>query len=471
MNFSCPSCDMQLKFEPELAGRHVRCPGCNTKMQVPGETGEEEPPAKLSVPRLKIPQPLAVNRRSKPESTESSHPSTKAHFGSRGGWAESDPTNASLFLSLGLGAGATVLFLLFLVAFAPPEGTSSSDYSFMQYLSTVWTGHLAVNGLNTLFFFWAISILLLKFLKLKHQKEAMLLDIVPQEFGNQINSENVGVFIDHLYRLPSRLRDSLMVNRIRKALELFEVKQNTADVVHLMSAQSDIDGGRIASSYMGVKAFLWAIPIMGFIGTVLGLSHALLSLSFDNLEDVKAIIGVLKGVISGLGSAFDATLVGLVFAMLVNFPMNGLFKAEDENLNDIDSFCNEVLLPRLNDGSGVAGGDQEAVMTHLVRAVASAQSEFLVDLNTLSSTMLQYAENLENRAIEHQQKVSDEFSGALERMREDVTFAVADSVRSTTDHTRALAEGIGGLNHVLGELGGKQVVIHQTIKKGWFARG
>jgi hypothetical protein len=220
-----------------------------------------------------------------------------------------------------------------------------------------------------------------------------------------------------------------------------------------------------------VKAFLWAIPIMGFIGTVLGLSHALLSLSFDNLEDVKAIIGVLKGVISGLGSAFDATLVGLVFAMLVNFPMNGLFKAEDENLNDIDSFCNEVLIPRLHDGSGVAGGDQEAMMNHLVHAVASAQSDFLVDLNALSSTMLQYAENLENRSIEHQQRVSEDFSVALDRMREDLTVAVTDSVKSTTDHTRALAEGIGGLNSVLKDLGEKQVVINQTIKKGWFSRG
>ncbi len=470
MNFSCPSCNMQLKVEPEFVGRYVRCPGCNTKMQVPAETGEDSGLEKHPAPRLNIPAPSGVSRSSSTASQEFQSASSKPEFGSRGGWTETDPSNANIFMSLGLGAGATVLFLLFLLAFSPPEGTSSSEYSFMQYLSTVWTGHLAVNGLNTLFFFWAIAILALKLLKLKHQREAMLLDVVPYQLGNQINAENVGVFIDHLYRLPSRLRDSLMVNRIRKALELFEIKQNTGDVVHLMSAQSDIDAGRIASSFTAVKAFLWAIPIMGFIGTVLGLSHALLSLSFDNLEDVKAIIGVLKGVISGLGSAFDATLVGLVFAMLVNFPMNGLFKAEDENLNDIDSFCNEVLIPRLHDGSGVAGGDQEAMMNHLVHAVASAQNDFLVDLNTLSGTMLQYAENLENRSIEHQHRVSEEFSTAIDRMREDMTLAVANSVKNTTDHTRALAEGIGGLNKVLTDLGEKQVVINQTVRKGWFSR-
>ncbi|HQW27915.1 MAG TPA: MotA/TolQ/ExbB proton channel family protein [Verrucomicrobiales bacterium] len=465
---------MQLKVEAEHAGKYVRCPGCNTKMQIPAETDETEAEIARSVPRLNIPAPTAALKTSTKQAQETAvAPSApvERQFGSRGGWTETDPTNANIFMSLGIGAGATTLFLLFLLAFSPPDGTPSSSYTFMQYISRVWTGHLAVNGLNTLFFFWAISILGLKLLKLKHQREAMLLDVLPYELGNQINAENVGIFIDHLYKLPARLRDSLMVNRIRKALELFEIKQSTGDTVHLMSAQSDIDGGRIASSFTAVKAFLWAIPIMGFIGTVLGLSHALLSLSFDNLEDVKAIIGVLKGVISGLGSAFDATLVGLVFAMLVNFPMNGLFKAEDENLNDIDSFCNEVLIPRLSDGAGVAGGDHEAVMNHLVRAVASAQNDFLVDLNALSGTMLQYAENLEARAVEHQQRVSDEFSMVLDRMREDVTLAVADSVRNTTDHTRALADGIGSLNKVLTELGEKQVVINQTIKKGWFSRG
>jgi flagellar motor component MotA len=404
----------------------------------------------------------------------SSQPPTSTSFGkeitSRGGWHEADPTNANIWISLAYGAGATAVFLLFLLFFSPPKGTPSSAYTFMQYLCMVFKGHLPVNGLNTLFCFWAIAILVLKYFKLKHQREAMLLDVLPYDLGNQINAANVSAFIDHLYKLPDRLRDSMMVNRIRKALELFEIKQNTGDVVHLMSAQSDIDGGRIASSYSIVKAFLWAIPIMGFIGTVIGLSHALLSLSFDNMEDPKAIIGVLGGVIGGLGSAFDATLVGLAFAMLVNFPMNALFKAEDENLNDIDAYCNEVVIPRLSDGSGIAGGDHDALMNHLVQAVASSQNEFLGNLNIWSETMSRYAENLEIRAQQHQQSVSDEFASFLQQLQVDVSQAVTESVSQTTEQTTALANGIGSLNTVLAELGSKQIVIQQTIKKGWFSR-
>ncbi|MCX6976181.1 MAG: MotA/TolQ/ExbB proton channel family protein, partial [Verrucomicrobia bacterium] len=142
------------------------------------------------------------------------------------------------------------------------------------------------------------------------------------------------IFIDHIYRLPFNLRDSLMVNRIRKALEFFEVRQNVSHVSAMMVSQSAIDGSRIMGSYILLRAFLWAIPLLGFIGTVVGLSHAISGMSFGKVEDVGAIMGSINSVTSGLGTAFDATLLGLVFAVILNFPLNSLLKHEDEALND-----------------------------------------------------------------------------------------------------------------------------------------
>jgi MotA/TolQ/ExbB proton channel family len=184
--------------------------------------------------------------------------------------------------------------------------------------------HFEVSFANTLFFAWAAAILYLKLLKLKHQRQAMLLDVLPRALGNEINAGNVSTFIDHVYGLPERLRDSLMVNRIRKALEFFEVRQNVADVSMLMASQSAIDGSRIMGSYIIVRAFLWAIPLLGFIGTVIGLSGAISGMSFSNVEDVSKIVGSINNVTSGLGTAFDATLLGLIFAVFLNFPSTRL---------------------------------------------------------------------------------------------------------------------------------------------------
>ncbi|HEY1051695.1 MAG TPA: MotA/TolQ/ExbB proton channel family protein, partial [Prosthecobacter sp.] len=253
-------------------------------------------------------------------------------------------------------------------------------------------------------------------------------------------------------------------------LELFEVRQNNGDVGNMLGAQSNIDSARIGGSYSLIKVFLWAIPILGFIGTVLGLSLAIGSIDLTNMSDMDKLMGSFGKVTSGLGTAFDTTLLGLVLAMFLNFPMNALAKAEDDNLNNIDAFTNEVLLPRLNDGGGIAGGDTNGVMDTLVKAVASAQKEFLVDLNALSKHVKEQADNLDKRANAHQERVDAEFTMAMNRMREDLTNAVKDSVKTTSEYTRAMASGIQSLNNLLSELGGKQVIIHQVKKKGWFSR-
>ncbi|GAA5140696.1 MotA/TolQ/ExbB proton channel family protein [Prosthecobacter algae] len=462
---------MQLKAEPDMAGKVVRCPGCNSKLSIPASVGGDlPPPSGLPSPTGYTPPPDAAAPYESSGEPAPPADELQQHRQERGGWEETDPSNPNPMLSFGMGVVLFLAWVGILFPFQAPEGTSPADYTGMQFIASLFYKHMLVSFTNTLFFTWAMAILYLKFKKLRHQREALLLDVLPWELGSEINAQNVSSFIDNLYKLPVRLRDSMMVNRIRKALELFEVKQNVGDVTNMLSSQSDIDSMRIGGSFTLLKAFLWAIPILGFIGTVLGLSHAIGGMNFSNVEDVNAIMSSINSVTSGLGTAFDATLLGLVLAMLLNFPMNSMMKSEDDCLNDIDAFCNEILLPRLNDGGSIAGGDTNGVMDTLVRAVAQAQKEFLVDLNSLSARINEQAANLDKRATAHQERVDAEFTMAMNRMREDLTGAIKDSVKTTSEYTRALASGIQGLNNVLTELGGKQVIIHQVKKKGWFSK-
>jgi len=476
---------MQLKAEPEMAGKVVRCPGCNTKLSIPATLGAPPPsglPAPSGLPDPSgLPSPSGVTPPAPQENdafgAEYEHGSSGAayetpaeqHQSARGGWEETDPANPNPWLALGIGAVASLAWFGIMFPFGKgaygANPVDTMDYMHDLFLERTW-----VNYTETFFFFWAVALLYLKSRKLRHQKDAMYLDVLPAELGAEINRDNVGHFIDHLYNLPPRLRDSMMVNRIRKGLELFEVRQNNGDVGNMLGAQSNIDSARVGGSYSLIKVFLWAIPILGFIGTVLGLSLAIGSIDLSDMTDMEKVMKSFGQVTSGLGTAFDTTLLGLVLAMFLNFPMNAMAKAEDDNLNNIDAFTNEVLLPRLNDGGGIAGGDTNGVMDTLVKAVANAQKEFLVDLNALSKHVKEQADNLDKRANAHQQRVDAEFAQTLNRMREDLTNSVKDSVKTTSEYTRALASGIQSLNNILGELGGKQIMIHQVKKKGWFSR-
>jgi len=461
---------MTLQAESDMAGKMVRCPGCDTKLQIPDLA---TPPG--------VPQPSGVDNAWDGEKQHemaggesySSEPTVpeKPH---RTGWVESDPTNPNGLLSFAIGVVVAATFLSMLWVFNPPADKPMAEYKTMEWLASLFFKHALVSITNTVFFCWAMAILYLKMGKLRHQRRALMLDVLPLDLGKEITSQNVGDFIDNLYALPHRLRDSVMVNRIRKCLELFENRPSVADVAHMMSSQSEIDGMRISGSFTLLRAFLWAIPILGFIGTVIGLSHAIGGMNLD-MEDLSKIKSTLSEVVGGLGTAFDATLLGLVLALFLNFPMNSMIKAEDDNLNEIDAFCNEVLLPRLSDGAGSSnaltaalGGETGAFIAALSQALAGAQQEFLADLRQLTQKIQEQAANLDKRADAHANQVAAEFTKNMTVMRESVIGNLNDTMTRTSDYLRTLASGLQGLNGVLKELGEKQVLIQQVKRKGWF---
>lgn len=473
MKFKCPSCSTTLSVEAEMAGKMVRCPACDTKLQIPDFT-----PAPTTEG---VPTPSGVGGAWDGEKQHELTGGEAASAGStyvkphRTGWVETDPTNPNSFVAFGIGLVGAAALLSVLWIFNPPAAKVAANYTTMEWLAALFFKHALVSVTNTIFFCWAMGILYLKVGKLRHQRRALMLDVLPLDLGKEINSENVASFIDHLYSLPRSLRDSVMVNRIRKGLELFEVRPSVADVGHMMGSQSDIDSMRISGSFSMLKAFLWAIPILGFIGTVIGLSHAIGGMNF-NMDDINQVKATLQNVTGGLGTAFDATLLGLVLALLLNFPMNAMIKAEDDNLNEIDAFCNEVLLPRLNDGAGSSnaltaalGSETGAFIAALTQALAGAQKEFLIDLHKLTTKIEEQAVNLDKRADAHASQVASEFNRTMTQMRETINHNVGESVQKSTEYLRSLSSGLQSLNGVLKDLGEKQVLIQQVKKKGWFS--
>ena len=107
----------------------------------------------------------------------------------------------------------------------------------------------------------------------------------------------------------------------------------------------------VDSSYVLIKVFIWAIPILGFIGTVLGISNAVSSFGGEmgaaaDIEVIKEQLGQVTG---GLSEAFDTTLVSLIFSLFVMFPTSIMQKDEEDLLNKVDEYCNEYFLKRLRE--------------------------------------------------------------------------------------------------------------------------
>lgn len=428
MEFQCPHCQVNLSSDDQDAGKVMSCPACNQSFQVPG---------------IEFFQATTTKR--------------AAAKTNRAGWAEEDHANVNFWVSLGVGTGITVVFLLLLVPF---KGKGFSDI----FLQRGW-----VNYAEVFLFLWGMVILFMKWKKTRRQSQAMLLDILPTSVAPEIDTQTVPSFIDHIYKLPVHLRDSLMVNRIRKALELFEKRNNNGEVVTLLNSQSDIDANRISGSYTLLKVFLWAIPILGFIGTVQGLSIAVSSLSAGSTdpEALKASINNLTG---GLGVAFDTTLLGLVLSMIMSFPMAAMQKQEEEVLTLIDVFCNEKLLPRLNDSKSSISDSlltQAESIPALAASLTHAHEIFLDRLQEASGLLTSAGTILQNRLDTHQVLIETTFQNAVNRLTNETRDAFVGPSDQMTQYFANLSKGIESLNKTLEKLGGETIVVQ---KKGFFSR-
>jgi hypothetical protein len=366
---------MKLMVEPEYAGSNVSCPSCGLNLTVPAAAAASEAGAATA---------------------------------GREGWKETDPTNPNIWVALGIGLGIFALIYLMALPFKYTKGLLY-ERGWVQFA-------------ETFFFGWGVAFLGLKLLKIRHQQSALRLDVLPVEIAREIAKENVGSFIQHVYALPVKLRDSLMVNRIRKALELFETRQVNGEVSTMMGNQSNIDGARIGGSYTLVKVFIWAIPILGFIGTVIGLSAAIAYfkdvMSPEAIKDPSLLMKSMGGVTSGLATAFDTTLLGLIYALFLTLPMSSLQKLEEDTLTNVDAYCNENFLPRLNDGSGAAGGDSNALADTLTASITRAHTQFLTGLDAASKMIREQSQTLEKRSEENNKAVQEQFTKAIAAFNE-----------------------------------------------------
>jgi phage shock protein PspC (stress-responsive transcriptional regulator) len=166
----------------------------------------------------------------------------------------------------------------------------------------------------------------------------------------------------------------------------------------MLKSQSEIDATMVDSSYVLIKVFIWAIPILGFIGTVLGISEAVSSFGGEmgaaaDIEKIKEQLGQVTG---GLSEAFDTTLVSLIFSLFVMFPTSVMQKNEEDLLNKVDEYCNEYFLKRLREphqlhGQAISDQDHGDTLTRIEHLQA-----YLLQLQESQATVSQQMTEVAN---------------------------------------------------------------------------
>jgi len=198
-------------------------------------------------------------------------------------------------------------------------------------------------------FFWSCAILFLKSRKLALQYEALEHIVTPESNDFVLSVNTVDDVVQKIYRTVDDPRHFILFNRIVIALSNLRNLGRVSDVDEILRSQASQEESAMETSYAVVQGFIWAIPVLGFIGTVLGLSEAIGGFGnvLGSAEDVSQISGALRGVTAGLHTAFETTLEALVGALTIQFWLTFLKKSEEEFLDACSEYCLRNIVSKL----------------------------------------------------------------------------------------------------------------------------
>jgi len=201
----------------------------------------------------------------------------------------------------------------------------------------------------TFFFFGGLTILFLKGKKIQFQQRALALSAVPAEPEFVLTEATAATVLSRIHSLVDHPRHFVVLNRLDRALSNFRNIGQVNDVSAILRAQAENDEDQAASSYTVVNGLVWAIPVLGFIGTVLGLSLAIgrFTATLQSGGDLALIRSSLQGVTSGLATAFESTLVALTFTLILQLVITFQQKREMAFLDECNDYCHSHVVSKL----------------------------------------------------------------------------------------------------------------------------
>ena len=120
--------------------------------------------------------------------------------------------------------------------------------------------------------------------------------------------------------------------------------KNTRNVQHAADAiESSVESlaAQLESGNSMVRYIIWAIPSIGFVGTVRGIGQAL-------AQADKALAGDIAGMTASLGVAFNSTLIALFISLILMYFMHILNGRQDTMVLNTQQSCEKHLLAHLH---------------------------------------------------------------------------------------------------------------------------
>ena len=298
-----------------------------------------------------------------------------------------------------------------------------------QYIDRYFNSHV-VEQITTVLFFVGMAALVIKFIDtIVEWVNLDRISLSPAPQGGQ-SVEDASSLITEIERLPQAARNSYLGRRLREALEYVHRKGAAENLDEEVRHLADVDYERMQASYALTRIIIWAIPILGFLGTVIGITMAIAKLSPQALETS------LPEVTNGLGVAFDTTALALALSIVLMFVKFFIERIEVQLLSTVDQRMSQLLVGRFEE-FGTGTDPNTASVRRMAETVVGA-----------TETLVERQAELWNATIEAANTRWSEVTGAAGKQLQDALAGALDS--GLQQHANALVRGeqaIAGESH------------------------
>ena len=194
-----------------------------------------------------------------------------------------------------------------------------------------------------IFCLWGMIILTYKLDHVTRERRLFKHDFIRLQPGERIIPDQA---LDRYKELKVSLerqphwRERLLPECILASLHRFHATASVQDAANAVRERAELAGDELDSSLGLVRYIAWAIPAIGFIGTVRGIGDAL---SFAE----QAIQGDISAVTTWLGLAFNSTFVGLALCIVLMFVLHVVQGRQEAFVIETQTFCRDRLIDNM----------------------------------------------------------------------------------------------------------------------------
>jgi biopolymer transport protein ExbB/TolQ len=192
-------------------------------------------------------------------------------------------------------------------------------------------------------FFVALGELAVRFVVGRAEFEVLAARFLPEDERTILQAEDLSpIYKDVKNRADGS--DCFLPRLIQRSILQFQSSRSIGQANTLLNSSMEMFLHEVDLRYNMLRYITWLIPSLGFIGTVVGIGHAL---SYAGEPGRFQQPTLLSEVTRRLAISFDGTFLALVMAALLVFLMNILQSREEHALNQAGQYCLDNLINRL----------------------------------------------------------------------------------------------------------------------------